>query len=264
MLRKYRALFSISWQNGLVYKTSFFLWQLRQLLATILPLVLWTAVYSTNQVAFGYQQGEMIGYILISGLLQSMIMATALHEIPGIVYSGDLSMILVRPIGIFRYALVLDLADKLKNILVVVAVSLGLWLLMKPIIPQFELANLPLLTLWVLGGVVLHFYIELLFGSLGFWSPDVWGPKFIFFMLVELAAGRSFPLDILPQGIQNILFMTPFPMLGFVQAQLALGRLPPERQLTTTLALLGWCVVLGLATWWIWRRGLRSYAAAGR
>jgi ABC-2 type transport system permease protein len=264
MIRKYRSLFSISWQNGLVYKTSFFLWQLRQLLATILPLVLWSAVYTSNEVAFGYTQGEMIGYIIITGLLQSIIMATGLHEIPRQVYSGDLSMILARPLGVFQYAMIVDLADKLKNILVVLVVSVGLWALMQPVVPGFNWSLLPLLVLWIVGGVIVHFYIEMLFGSIGFWSPDVWGPKFIFFMLVELAAGRTFPLDILPETIQKIIYLTPFPMLGFVQTQLTLGRLPYDRLSTITLTMLGWCIVLGFGCLLIWRRGLKSYAAAGR
>lgn len=264
MLRKYQSLFSISWQNGLVYKTSFLMWQLRQLLATVLPLVLWTAVYANNQVAFGYTEGEMIGYIIIAGLLQSIIMATALNNIPNTVYSGELSIILIRPIGVFRFALMLDLADKLKNILVVLAVSIGLWLIMQPVIPGFSLSNLPLLVLWVLGGAVMHFYIEMLFGSLGFWSPDVWGPKFVFFVIVELAAGRTFPLDILPATVQKILYLTPFPMLGFVQTQLALGRVPPERLPTITLAIVAWCFILGVMCLSVWRQGLKSYTAAGR
>ncbi|MBP7876321.1 ABC-2 family transporter protein [Candidatus Woesebacteria bacterium] len=264
MFRKYLALFSISWQNGLVYKTSFFLWQFRQLLATILPLTLWTAVYSTNQITFGYLRGEMIGYILISGLLQSIIMATALHDMPGKVYSGDLSIILIKPIGIFRFAAMSDLADKLKNILVVLAVSGLLWFVLQPQLSQFNTANAPLLILWILGGVILHFYIEMLFGAIGFWSPEVWGPKFVFFVLVELAAGRSFPLDILPAAVQNVLFLTPFPMLGFMQTQLALGRLSPERQLSTSLALIAWIIGTAVFCLWVWRRGLRSYEAAGR
>ncbi len=264
MLRKYQALFSISWQNGLVYKTSFFLWQLRQLLATMLPLALWTAVYASNTTAFGYTEGEMIGYIIITGLLQSIIMATALHNIPNTVYSGELSIILVRPIGVFRYAMMLDLADKLKNILVVVLVSVGLWLTMQPVVTGFSWDILPLLLVWVLGGVVIHFFIEMLFGAIGFWSPDVWGPKFVFFILVELAAGRSFPLDILPEPVQQVLFMTPLPLLGFVQTQLALGRLATERIPSITISLIVWSIVMAVACHAVWRHGLKSYASAGR
>lgn len=264
MMRKYWVLFSVCWQNGLVYKTSFVLWQLRQLLATMLPLALWTAVYATNTTAFGYSRGDMIGYIIGTGLLQSIIMATGLHEIPRTVYSGELSIILIRPLGIFRFALMLDLADKLKNILIVVSVSVFLWLVLQPAVPSFNWSALPLLGGWILGGVVLHFFIEMLFGAIGFWSPDVWGPKFVFFVLVELAAGRSFPLDILPEAVQRVLFFTPFPLLGFVQAQLALGRLPPERLTTITLGIISWCIALGLFCWAVWRHGLKSYAAAGR
>lgn len=263
-MSKYLTLLSISWQNGLVYKVSFLLWRFRQVVNTMLPLILWRAIFADSDSVVGYSQDQMIAYILISGMIMSLIMATALHSVPSTVYSGDLSEILVKPIGLFRHFLVTDIADKLKNFIFIVLEALIFWFILQPVVAMPELHVVAIVTVWILLGIGIHFWVELLFGSIGFWSPDVWGPKFLFFIFVELAAGRAFPLDILPQQFQNIFFMTPFPYFGFVQTQALLGRLPSEQFLTATLSMLGWFIALGVITKLVWARGLKDYAAAGR
>lgn len=263
-LRRYVALFSISWQNGLVYKTAFLMWRLRMVIGTLLPLALWSAVYTQSDQAFGYTQSEMIGYILLSNLSLSLIMSTGLHDIPYKVYSGELSLWLIKPMGIFRYYLLVDLADKMKNFFFVMIETMVFWFFLAPMIGIPSASVLLLAIFWILLGVAIHFWIELLFGAIGFWSPDVWGPKFLFFMVIDIAAGRSFPLDIFPPIVDKILFMTPFPYFGFVQTQLLLGRIPSQDFIPLTASMLLWMLVLGALAWVIWRRGLRDYSAAGR
>lgn len=263
-MKKYFALLSIAWQNGLVYKVSFLLWRFRNIVYTMLPLILWTSVYSKNDMVVGYSQDQMIGYILISSLIFNLVMATALHNVASTIYTGDLSIVLLKPIGLFRSFLMNDIADKLKNIIFSVLEFSLFWFILQPELawPAFQI--LAVIVPWVLMGVGIHFFVEMLFGSIGFWSPDVWGPKFLFFQMVELTAGRAFPLDILPQWLQNTMHLTPFPYFGFIQTQAILGRLPEDQFLHHTLAMGFWLLVLGIGCRLVWNHGMKDYSAAGR
>ncbi len=263
-MNKYLALFQLNWQNGLVYRLSVFLWRFRQFLGTVMALTIWSVIFAGKGQVFAYSGAQMTTYIFLVGVLQSLILATALNGLASTVYSGNLSHELLKPINIFVYLGIQDLADKFKNFVFILIETGILYLLFKPEIILPNLQFWPLFIVWVIGGMVVNFWITLLFGALGFWSPETWGPRFLFFMFVDFTAGRLFPLDILPGGIQRLLFFTPFPYLSFIQTQLFLGKLSSSEVLQQSLILLSWVVGLGLLTKIIWKKGLRDYAAAGR
>lgn len=263
-MTKYIQLLKLSWQNGFVYRTSLFMWRFRQFLSSVMSLTVWTVIYTSQSSVLGYDQTQMITYIFLSAFLQSCILATALNSLSGRVYSGEISAQLVKPISLFGYLAIEDVADKLRNIFFILIETSLLYLIFIPTIPLPTLLNGALFVLAVLMGAVMNFIINLLFGAIGFWSPDTWGPKFMFFIMVEFTAGKLFPLDILPPILEKLLYLTPFPYFSFVQTQIFLGRLDSVQIFWQLASLAGWIVGLYLVTRWIWQRGLRDYAAAGQ
>ncbi len=262
-LSKYWQTFKISWENAFVYRISLLLWRLRQFLSTLMSLTVWSVIFAAQQNAFGYGREEMITYIFLVSVLQGVILATSLNGLARTVYSGELSMYLVKPMHPFSYFGMQDAADKVKNALFAVVEAVILYALF---VPQITLPSWPVLgifTLFVLGGILLHYEISLLFGTIGFWSPDVWGPKFLFFMIMDFTAGKLFPLDILPRIIQDAIYLTPFPYLSYIQIQVFLERFSTMELLRQAGILGFWVIAMGLITTWIWQRGMRDYSAAG-
>lgn len=263
MLKKYWTLFQISWQNGLAYPLSFFLWRFRQLLSVLMPLTLWSLIFANQTSAFGYDQSQMISYIFLVSLLQGAVLSTSLHGLASDIYSGKVSQLLIKPLSFFSFAAAQELADKLKNVVMTCVEMAVLYLLFRPEIafPGWEVFGL--FVVWVALGIILHFYIEILFGTMGFWSPQTWAPKFLFFVLVDATAGKLFPLDILPEAIQKLIYLTPFPYLAYIQTQIFLGRLSSEQILQYSFGLVGWTVGVAVLATFVWRKGIKSYSAAG-
>lgn len=261
---KYWQIFTTSWQNGFTYRVSFFLWRLRNLLSTLMSLTIWTVLFAGQQTAFGYSQEQMVSYVFLISVLQSIILASLLHGLANTVYSGDLSKHLLKPISLYWYLAAEETADKLKNLAFTLLEAVLLFYLFKPVLVLPDLPTLALFGLWTLGGALLFFWIQLLFGTLGFWSPDTWGPRFLFFMIVDFAAGKLFPLDILPATVRSIVSFTPLPYLSYIQIQLFLGRLSSTEIWHHSFGIAIWIVLLGGLAHWMWKRGLRDYAAAGQ
>lgn len=263
-MRKYWQLFLITWQNSFVYRLSLFFWRFRQFLSTIMSLTIWSVIFTSQQSAFGYARAEMITYIFTVSILQSLILATVLNGLAGEVYSGAISKELVKPVNLYVYLGIQDIADKLKNFIFVILESSIIFFIFRPeiIIPTLDAGIVFLF--WLAGGIILNFWISLLFGALGFWAPNTWGPRFLFFMIVEFTAGKLFPLDILPKAVQAFLNATPFPFLSYYQTQLILGRLGPAEVLQKSVLLLFWIILTGVAALWVWKKGLRDYSAAGQ
>lgn len=261
---KYLQLMKLSWQNGFVYRVSLLMWRFRQFLSSIMALTVWSVIYSAQDQVLGYNQSQMITYVFLSSFLQSFILATALNSLSGRVYSGEISGLLLKPISLFGYLAIEDIADKLRNIFFIVIESSLLFLIFLPQVPMPSGLNIVFFLLAALMGAVLNFVINLLFGTIGFWSPDTWGPKFMFFIMIEFTAGKLFPLDILPEFVERIVYFTPFPYFSFVQTQIFLGRITSEEIMKQLFVLGCWILGLYILNRWIWQRGLRDYTAAGQ
>jgi ABC-2 type transport system permease protein len=263
-MEKYLTLLKLSWQNGLVYRTSVIMWRLRQFLSTLMSLTVWNVIFQSNDQAFNYSQSSMTTYIFLIAFLQSLVLSSALLGLSGRIYSGEISNHLLKPINIYAYFATEELADKLKNVGFLLLETFALFVIFKPVILFPDFPILLLFLVWAVLAVILNFFITLIFGSFGFWSPNTWGPRFLFFMILNFTAGKLFPLDILPNIIQKVLYMTPFPYLSFVQIQLFLGNYSSQEMITHSSKLIFWIVFLGIITALLWKKGFKNYDAAGR
>lgn len=264
MFRKYAAVFSISWQLGFAYRASLVLWRARQMISTFLALTLWSVTYASGGSAFSYTRDTMITYIFLTGILQSVVLATALQGLTTTIYSGGLSIALVKPLNVFGFFWVQDLADKAKNMMFILFETAFFYVLFQPVITLPPLGAGVLFLIWVAAAVFLNFLISLLFGAFGFWSPESWGPRFLFYTLITFTSGGLFPLDILPKAIQVAVYLTPLPYLTFVETQLFMQRLTQLQVILITLGYVFWIGVLGGLVKYIWTKGLRDYTAAGQ
>lgn len=254
----------LSWQNGLVYRASVLLWRFRVFLSTLMSLTVWSVIFLSQNVAFGYTHSQMITYIFLVSIIQNLIFATSLGGLGQTIYSGDLSNLLVKPLNVFYYLATNDLADKLKNFFFGI---LEFFILLYIFSPELFLPSTFILIVfifWVIAGIFLHFLITLLLGAIGFWSPDTWGPRFLFFMIVDFAAGKLYPLDIMPKIVQKFIYFTPMPYLSFAQSQLFLEKLDTLQIAQNTGVMSFWILIFMLLVKITWKKGLENYAAAGR
>ena len=131
-LHKYLIFFQLFWQNGLAYPFSFLLWRARQLLSTLMSLTIWTLIFAHQANAFGYDRSQMISYIFLISLLQGTILATQLHSLAGEIYSGTISQLLIKPIAVFNYLAASEVADKLKNVALILVEMSIFYLIFRP------------------------------------------------------------------------------------------------------------------------------------
>jgi len=262
-MRKYLQLLKISWSSGLVYRTSLLLWRFRQMILALMSLTVWSVLFTNQQSIFGYSSAQMISYIFLVSILQSLILATSLNGLAGEIYSGDITPHLLRPENLFYSFATVEIADKLRNFFFTIGESLILFILLKPEIVFPSLINFIFFLILLFSGILINFFISILFGTIGFWSPDIWGPKFLFFMIVDFTAGKLFPLDIFPIAVQKIIYLTPFPYLSFIQTQVFLGNSSVIQSGQKIFISIIWIALLAMATRFLWRRGMKEYSASG-
>lgn len=248
-----------------MYRLNFSLWRIRVVLSLLTIYFLWNSLFSPGQTLFGYSSSQMLTYILITYFINSFVLSSRSYGIGEDIIQGNLSNFLIRPFNYFGYWFAKDIGDKLMNILFTLCEFTLILVLLKP--PFFLQPNIYLIFLTILSvviGIIIYFLCNITLACIGFWSQEVWAPRFIFSILISFFAGVLFPLDIMPRPIFLIFQALPFSYLIYFPAKIYLGKLDGVHILTGVSISIIWVIVLLFFTQKIWKKGLRSYGAYGK
>lgn len=186
-------------------------------------------------------------------------------DIGDVINKGDLSNFLLRPFHFFHYYIARDIGDKLLNFtFAVVEITVLYFFLRPPIFIQTNIVTLLFFLAAIIIGTILYFFFSLIFGFLGFWTPDVWAPRFLSFVIMEFFAGALFPLDILPKPIFFISQLLPFSYFLYFPLKVYLRQLPIEMLLQGFAISIAWIIGLMVCAQVLWQKGLKVYTAEGR
>jgi len=260
----YLQILSVTLAEYFAYRLNFILWRLRSFFGLVIRYYLWLAVYEHMSSIFGYSESQMLTYVLLSTIISGFVLSTRTPDIAGQTLNGDIINFLLKPFSFFGYFLTRDIVDKILNLIFSVVEILILYALLKP---QLFISSNPSTWFFVVAlallGNIIAFNINVLISFIAFWSPEVWAPRFIFFILVMFFSGGFFPLDILPPFIYKLLLLTPFPYFYFIPTKIYLGHTHIEL-VAYTVATLVWTVLSSYIVLRVWKKGLRGYSFYGR
>ena len=215
-IKKYYLAARNTWDETLAYRLNFVMWRVRVVLTMLTMYFLWAALLTGGGNILGYTREPMLTYILGASIISSIVISNRSYEVGEEINNGNLSNFLLRPINYFGYQFSRDLGDKAMSIVFSIIELTFLFLILKP--PIFIQSDASLLILTMLSSLlalIMYFFISFLLGLIGFWSAEVWAPRFIFITLLTFISGGLFPLDILPEPIFSIVSFFPFTYLLF-------------------------------------------------
>lgn len=263
-MNKYFSVTKNTWNEILTYRISFVLWRLRTIFQLLTIYFLWFSLIPQGQMLFGYSQVLMLTYVVGTAVLSAIVFSTRTYEIGENINSGNLSAMLTKPMNYFGYWFSRDIGDKFINVAFSTLEIFILFFVLRP--PLFVQTNPKYILLTVIAvmlAILLHFLIGFLLGMIGFWSPEVWAPRFIFFILVQFFSGALFPLDVFPKPIFTAFQLLPFSYLLFFPLKIYLGQLSLVEIMQGTAVTVIWIFILWWAVVVIWKKGLRLYTAYG-
>jgi ABC-2 type transport system permease protein len=197
--------------------------------------------------------------------MTSIVIATRTAEIGDQINNGTLSNFLIRPISYMKYWFARDLGDKAMNLVFSVVEITLLIIIFKPnLFIQNQPQYIAIAFVSALISMTMYFYFNYLLGLLGFWSNEIWGPRFIFWILLNFFAGSLFPLDILPNTIFNILKFLPFTYLLYFPLKIYLGQLETYAIIEGLIISILWTFILYFVVKLTWNKGLKVYGAEGK
>jgi ABC-2 type transport system permease protein len=264
-MNKYLLVIRNTWDEIVTYRLNFIMWRVRTILQILTVYFLWSVLIPQNGQIFGYTQSKILTYVLVSALVGSIVFATRTQEIGDNINSGDLSIFLIRPINYFGYWFAREIGDKAMNIVFSIVELMIMYIILRPpVFIQTDIVYLLLMAISIAFAVMLQFISGSLLGMIGFWSPEVWAPRFIYFILLSFLAGSIFPLDVLPNQYRSLMELLPFPYLLYFPLKIYLGQLSMSEVIRGMSIVLLWSGALGILLSRVWKKGLKEYAAVGR
>ncbi len=264
-MRRYFQVIKITFQAIFVYRLNFILWRFRSFIFFLTLLFFWLAIYGNRTEFLGYQKAQMLAYVIGIAFLRSIVLGSRTADLAGQIKSGALTKLVLRPINIFSYSFSIDLTDKLLNIFFTIfEIGLVLTILKIPFYFPKDLTFVFLSFILVVLATFLYFFLSMFLSIIAFWTEEIWAARFLFGLIfLEFLAGAYFPIDVLPEWLQRIVYLTPFPYLVFFPLKIWLEQLSPLIAMRAIFICSLWLVFFFWVARFLWRKGVKNYGAYG-
>lgn len=261
-MKKYLTLFYIKLKEYFAYRLNFVMWRFRMIFSTSITMFLWIAVYA-NRAQFGsYSKQELLTYILLTGAIMTLSTSTRTTQLASEINDGSIMNVLLKPVSVFKLYATNDAVDKLLNgVFSVLELMLIAYLLQIPLaMPQLSW----FFFYFLICGIMLLFFVNLLLSFVAFWTTEIWAPRFIFFTVIFFVSGAFFPLDLLPTYVYRALLYTPIPYFFFLPGQLLVKGVDTGL-IWTQLGMAGvWVGFLYIITRMVWKKGISEFSFWGK
>jgi ABC-2 type transport system permease protein len=263
-IRKWGALFSAYFQDGLAYRASGYIWLMTDAIpALIMPLV-WLSAYNGRPTIAGYSPSQMVMYYLVMVTITNFITSHLMWEIAMEIKEGFFSVYLVRPISFFQHQFIRNLAWRTIRTGIFLPVGFVLLMIFKEYVQwgNFYLGW----QVWVaiLLGHTLSFTLVFAMSLLALWLQEAHSVYELYYIPSLFLSGQLVPLSILPTWALGISAILPFRYTLALPTELIVGRLSPEAGTQQILIQIIWITIAVISGQFLWRKGLKHYTGVGQ
>jgi ABC-2 type transport system permease protein len=217
-LYKYLLVAETSVNSAMAYSLNFLFGSFFFILIIFIFLQLWETMLPENGLLEGYTVNKLVWYYITAELVvltRSEVFQNLNNEIRG----GGIAYQLKKPYNYVLY----QLSDGLGQMFVKLMMNLPVGILVGFVyvgkLEDFRWISLPVVTLSVILGILLNFFMDAFIGMTAFWTEDnsafFWISQKLAFML-----GLFLPLEFLPGVIRNAAVYLPFSYIAYAPARL--------------------------------------------
>ena len=255
----------MTWIEALEYKANAIVGTFAIFSGLIIEYLIWTQVFESRGVEQirGFSFNGLMAYIflcMIVGQLKSS-WATSIDMIDSI-RTGELNKYLIRPISFFTYHFMMFVGH--NSLFYFVYATL---LIFFPIIfPGWAFNTILhifgfLISLFI--SIYLSYTIYFCMVCFAFWFGEVRALVIAYNVSNIILSGQVIPLRMFPEGVLNIIKMTPLPYLIDLPVSIATNNLDISLWLPKIGIAILWCLIMSLIGKIIYYFGIRQYEGFG-
>lgn len=265
MFSRYLSIIKIEWQRQLTYRFEFFGWRFANFLEILVQLLIWTSLFTGDEIIRGYTYSQMLTYIVIGWLITFITSNYGYEEIISReIKDGTLSNLLIKPFHYLRYISARVIGRSWMAFITGIFMQ-GILILFfhNQILGPINISSLVIVVIMTLLAFINRFLFSIIVGMCAFWTTETNGIFAAYRVLQNLLSGTYFPLDLLKPTITRLFFLTPFIYAFFIPTQIYLGRITIGQGLQGIIIQVGWAFLLIVLIYLLWKRGLKRYESTG-
>ena len=241
------------------YRSEIWLAILAKTFQILLLIFFWSVIAKSSEIKISLS--DLISYFFIANAVQVLVDGDNLRfarVITEEIKNGTISSYLLRPINapFFVYTKFIGSQG------LVILISLFLIILGLLLYFQGSLLKIFLFTITIIFALFCAFGLNLIIGSISFWTTESKGLKHVSQHIIRVLGGSLVPLSFFPLNIKYIILATPLPSLAYIPGYLIKGEITGEI-IFGIISSFFWSIALVWLGLWIWKKGVKQYESIG-
>ncbi len=234
-----------------------------EVIALIIFVYFWRAVYAERSVIAGLDLNQTLSYIILAQIFTPVVHApSTISRFGHLMREGLMAIELLRPLDFQGASYVTNLAEVALSLLLHLPLALIGWLLFRYTVPLDPLIWLAFLVTLVLGNAALFFF-DWIIACASFYSTESWGLGVLRFGIGTFFSGALVPLVMMPPWLQGLAATLPFAQALYVPVSLLSGITSLADMPRIWLIQLAYLLVLGLLSRLVFSRAVRQVTVQG-
>ncbi len=223
MIRKlhiYLPFVSAGMKETSTYRVNWIFAVMGNILGCFVSFFIWRTVFlsSENSSLNGFTFPQMIVYIFLMFLTNTLIISGGTYDIAEEIRDGSIAMRMLKPISYNSTFLFQELGNKiLTTCILVIPIIIGIEIARTYLLGviQFSALNLLLYFFSCILAYLINFFFNICFGFIAFITKHLWGANMIKNCIVGFLSGAMIPFSFFPKAIENIFLFLPFASLNY-------------------------------------------------
>lgn len=230
-------------------------------LQVVLFGALWRALYAGKTTVDGVALPVMTTYVSLAALHQLLGHGDAVDWLERRVRDGRIGADLARPVGLLTQQVCGQVANLLVRLpmialmLPVTALASGLTAPAAGALPRYLLAT-------ALGALI-NSCLNLLVAVVCFWTTELGGMSFLYFVISSFLSGALVPLWFMPGWLHGIVERLPLQSVIFTPLSIYVGQSTGSAAWRAIGVQGLWLAVLAASVWLLWRRAVHRVEVQG-
>ena len=265
-MRKYFKVFDIGLQNTFVYRWNFFFRSLFGLFPLLGTVFIWGAIFQAKGGGINnFDYASVVYYFLLVLFLDSLITpGDDEWQVAADIRDGQMNAFLVKPMNYLVYRMALFVSNRLLYTLMTLPVVILVFAVFRHyLVWPSSWITWMLTMISVFLAALLQFLVAYSVAMLAFWMLEISTVVFIIYSFEYFLSGHMFPLAFVPDRIQGILRLSPFPYEVYFPISIFMEQAKGAAIWQGMLIQACWVLLIYLGASALWRGGLRKYQAVG-
>jgi len=263
-IRKWQALFSIYFQDGIAYRASGLIWIMTDVVVAVtMPLVWAKANEAMGGSIGGFSSSDFVLYYLCMLLISCFVTSHIMWDLSVEIKEGDFSAALIRPISFYQVTFFRNIAWRcIRPMLFFPFFLLLLWAYRS----YLGAAHVYLgWEFWVaaLMGHLVSFNFAFMMAMLALFTQEAQAIFELYYIPLLFLSGQLFPIAVLPDWARHLAYAFPFYFTTGVPTEILVGRISGSTAHYLMLGQFAWIFGAYALGQLLWKKGLRHYTAVG-